>query len=114
MHSPEQEDGSGQQLMTPPLDGTILPGVTRDSILQLARHWCDCEVLEAPITIGDLKEVRRHCSGSCAGCCRPAPWPSCALYSALHPVVHAQQSLSISSKFLALLHMCSTDTFQAK
>lgn len=30
---------SGRQLevVTPPLDGTILPGVTRDSILQLLR-----------------------------------------------------------------------------
>jgi branched-chain amino acid aminotransferase len=27
----------GLELVTPPLDGTILPGVTRDSILQLAR-----------------------------------------------------------------------------
>jgi branched-chain amino acid aminotransferase len=31
--------GSGRQLevVTPPLDGTILPGITRDSILQLLR-----------------------------------------------------------------------------
>ena len=28
---------SGLELVTPPLDGTILPGVTRDSILQLAK-----------------------------------------------------------------------------
>lgn len=27
----------GVELVTPPLDGTILPGVTRDSILALAR-----------------------------------------------------------------------------
>jgi branched-chain amino acid aminotransferase len=26
-------------LVTPPLEGTILPGVTRDSVLHLARHW---------------------------------------------------------------------------
>jgi branched-chain amino acid aminotransferase len=31
-----QEDGT-LELVTPPLDGTILPGVTRDSILSLAR-----------------------------------------------------------------------------
>lgn len=30
--------GGGVELVTPPLDGTILPGVTRDSILQLARR----------------------------------------------------------------------------
>jgi branched-chain amino acid aminotransferase len=27
------------ELVTPPLGGTILAGVTRDSVLQLARHW---------------------------------------------------------------------------
>ena len=27
------------KLVTPPLEGSILPGVTRDSVLALARHW---------------------------------------------------------------------------
>ena len=27
------------ELITPPLEGTILPGVTRDSVLQLSKHW---------------------------------------------------------------------------
>jgi branched-chain amino acid aminotransferase len=56
---PLQADGSGQMLVTPPLDGTILPGVTRDSILALARMWNDCEVSESYLSIADLKEVRR-------------------------------------------------------
>lgn len=36
---PGGSSGGGRQLevVTPPLDGTILPGVTRDSILQLLR-----------------------------------------------------------------------------
>jgi branched-chain amino acid aminotransferase len=29
----------GDELITPPLEGTILPGVTRDSVLHLARDW---------------------------------------------------------------------------
>ncbi len=29
----------GEELITPPLGGTILPGVTRDSVLQIARSW---------------------------------------------------------------------------
>ena len=29
----------GDELVTPPLGGTILPGVTRDSVLRLAREW---------------------------------------------------------------------------
>lgn len=28
-----------EELATPPLDGVILPGVTRQSILELARKW---------------------------------------------------------------------------
>jgi branched-chain amino acid aminotransferase len=37
--SPGSSSSSARQLevVTPPLDGTILPGVTRDSILQLLR-----------------------------------------------------------------------------
>lgn len=43
-----------RQLVTPPLDGTILPGVTRDSILNLCRQWGEFDVIEAPITIHEL------------------------------------------------------------
>jgi branched-chain amino acid aminotransferase len=41
------------ELVTPPLDGTILPGVTRDSVLQIARHW-KINVIERPITIQEV------------------------------------------------------------
>ncbi len=53
----EQADGSGLELTTPPLDGTILPGVTRDSILALARAWNDIEVAERYLTIREIKQV---------------------------------------------------------
>lgn len=37
-----EEDGGKTEIVTPPLDrGDILPGVTRDSILHLARGWGD-------------------------------------------------------------------------
>jgi branched-chain amino acid aminotransferase len=53
-----------RELVTPPLDGTILPGVTRDSILALARGWGEFEVSERPITMPQvvqaLKEKRVH------------------------------------------------------
>jgi len=29
----------GDELITAPLTGTILPGVTRDSVIRLAKHW---------------------------------------------------------------------------
>eukprot|EP00126_Sphaerothecum_destruens_P006633 Sdes_comp19459_c0_seq1m10888 len=40
-----------KELITPPLDGTILPGVTRDSILQLARQWKEFQVSERVFTM---------------------------------------------------------------
>jgi len=43
-----------RELMTPPLDGTILPGVTRDSVLQLTRAWGEFKVTEGKITMRQL------------------------------------------------------------
>lgn len=40
-----------RELITPPLNGLILPGITRDSILHLARQWNDCKVTEGTITM---------------------------------------------------------------
>ncbi|KAI5991488.1 aminotransferase [Pisolithus albus] len=66
------EDGV-VELVTPPLDGMILPGVTRDSVLALARNHVSgkkrlaglpekLKVSERPITMGEVKaaaETRR-------------------------------------------------------
>ncbi len=41
------------ELITPPLGGSILPGITRDSVLQLARDW-GCKVSERRITIEEV------------------------------------------------------------
>jgi branched-chain amino acid aminotransferase len=55
----------GEELITPPLDGTILPGVTRNSVLHIARSW-EMKVLERKISLeevisalesGKLKEI---------------------------------------------------------
>src|SRR5499433_4191578 len=55
----------GDEIITPPLAGTILAGVTRDSVLTLMREW-KLRVSERPVTIdeviaaagkGTLKEV---------------------------------------------------------
>jgi branched-chain amino acid aminotransferase len=43
------------ELVTPPLRGTILPGVTRDSVLQLANHW-GLKVSERLISIEEVGE----------------------------------------------------------
>ena len=41
------------ELITPPLNGTILPGITRDSVLELARKW-GLPVSERQITIDEV------------------------------------------------------------
>jgi branched-chain amino acid aminotransferase len=46
-----------RELVTPPLDGTILPGITRDSILQLAREWGEFDVSERQVTIGEVRQA---------------------------------------------------------
>lgn len=46
-----------KELLTAPLDGTILPGVTRDSILSLARKWGEFKVTERPYTITELVDA---------------------------------------------------------
>ncbi|WP_138431676.1 branched-chain amino acid aminotransferase [Fodinibius saliphilus] len=45
-------------LVTPELNGTILPGITRDSILQLADYW-DMPFEERRITIDEVMEAGR-------------------------------------------------------
>jgi branched-chain amino acid aminotransferase len=52
-----KREGDGKrELITAPLDGTILPGVTRDSIIQLAKQWGEFEVTERRYT---LKEIMK-------------------------------------------------------
>jgi branched-chain amino acid aminotransferase len=43
-----------KELITPPLDGTILPGVTRNSIISLVKAWGGYKVSESPIEIGQV------------------------------------------------------------
>jgi len=46
-----------EELITAPLDGTILPGVTRDSILTLVRDWNRFKVTERPFTMNEVIEA---------------------------------------------------------
>ena len=48
----------GDEIITPPLAGTILAGVTRDSVLALTREW-GMRVSERPITIDEVVEAAR-------------------------------------------------------
>ena len=62
----KNEDGSAE-LVTPPLDDVILPGVTRDSVLALARDHASGKspikglpksltISERPITMKEVKD----------------------------------------------------------
>jgi branched-chain amino acid aminotransferase len=51
----------GDEIITPPLKGTILPGITRDSVLRLA-HDHGFRTSERPITIGEV--VQAHEEGT--------------------------------------------------
>jgi branched-chain amino acid aminotransferase len=46
-----------KELVTPPLDGTILPGVTRDAILTLARQWKEFKVSERAVSMKDIQKA---------------------------------------------------------
>lgn len=50
----------GDALITPPLEGSILEGVTRNSILTLLREW-KYEVIERPIAVDEIE--RAHTEG---------------------------------------------------
>ena len=46
------------ELVTPPIEqGVILPGVTRDSLLTLAREWNEFKVTERPVTMAELVDA---------------------------------------------------------
>lgn len=49
-----------KELITPPLDGLILPGVTRLSILELAREWNEFHVIERTITMPEVVRAREE------------------------------------------------------
>jgi len=49
-----------KELITPPLDGTILPGVTRRSVLELTRSWGEFKVSEKPFTMGQLLKAQKE------------------------------------------------------
>lgn len=47
------------ELITPPLSGSILPGITRESVITLARDW-GLTVNERPITIDEVVEANEN------------------------------------------------------
>lgn len=44
-------------LATPPLNGLILPGITRQSVLDLAKEWDELRVEERDFTMDELIDL---------------------------------------------------------
>ncbi|GAB6019460.1 hypothetical protein CHUAL_001038 [Chamberlinius hualienensis] len=49
-----------KELVTPPLNGLILPGVTRQSVLDLARSWKSFKVTERDITMSEVVQAHQE------------------------------------------------------
>jgi len=55
----------GDELITPPLTGTILPGITRDAVITLAKHW-GITVSERPLSMDEILDA--HNKGTLVDC----------------------------------------------
>jgi branched-chain amino acid aminotransferase len=53
----EEGDNGEVELVTPPLDGFVLPGVTRDSVLKLARGFEDMKVSERSLRFDEVSLI---------------------------------------------------------
>jgi branched-chain amino acid aminotransferase len=52
-----KDNDNNLELVTPPLDGTILGGITRDSVLGLTREWNEFKVSERNMTMPQLRDA---------------------------------------------------------
>ena len=56
---------TGNTIKTPKLDGSILPGITRDSVITLAKDKIGLEVLETNVTLAELYDADEvFCTGT--------------------------------------------------
>ncbi|MEG2039475.1 MAG: aminotransferase class IV, partial [Oscillospiraceae bacterium] len=49
----------GDEIVTPMLNGSILPGITRNSVIQMLKSW-GCKVTERKISIDELIEAYKN------------------------------------------------------
>ena len=99
--------------MQPPLDGTILPGVTRDSIVELAREKYSGEVVVNERPISD-DELARHSSegtlremfGSGTAC---VIQPISTLVKHSGETIEARTDIPKEDLFMERIHKCITE-----
>lgn len=54
-----------KELATPPLNGLILPGITRHSIIQTVQEWNEFRVRQRVITMSEVIELQQSNRVSC-------------------------------------------------
>jgi branched-chain amino acid aminotransferase len=87
----ENEKGH-RELVTSPLNGLILPSVTRDSVLTLCRQWGEFEVSERPWTLHELlTALENHRVLEMFGC------STAQILTRIHKLVWKDQELEIPS-----------------
>mmetsp|Transcript_24837 Transcript_24837/g.30042 ORF Transcript_24837/g.30042 Transcript_24837/m.30042 type:complete len:298 (+) Transcript_24837:3-896(+) len=54
----KDRNGKGNYLVTPSLDdGCTLPGITRLSVMELAKEWGECDVVEKPLPLKEILDA---------------------------------------------------------
>lgn len=76
----------GNELITKRLDGTILPGITRDSLLQLARD-AGLTVTERDFTVDELLEAAPHGEAALSG--------TAAVLTPVGTLIHGSQEITV-------------------
>lgn len=46
--------------MTPPLNGLILPGITRHSILEMCNEWAEFKTVQRSLTMGEILKLLKE------------------------------------------------------
>lgn len=52
-------DNGEKEMLTPPLNGLILPGITRDSIIRLCREWGEFTIKEQKFTMPWIRQLAK-------------------------------------------------------
>ncbi|XP_021955005.1 branched-chain-amino-acid aminotransferase, cytosolic [Folsomia candida] len=96
-----------RELITPPLNGLILPGVTRQSILDLAREWKDFKVTERTITMKEViqaqKEKRLLEVFGAGTACIVCPVSAISFQGTKYDIPTSEQESPVYQKFLKQL-----------
>ncbi|XP_074872157.1 branched-chain-amino-acid aminotransferase, mitochondrial isoform X3 [Carettochelys insculpta] len=92
------------ELVTPPLSGLILPGVTRQSLLDLGRQWGEFKVSERSITMADLlrglQEKRVRELFGCGTACVISPISHILYQGQNYPIPTMENGPQLAQRFL--------------